>query len=395
MPIYEEKLISPLAIRFTQQRIRETFQDGYEVEATIKQITAAPGVGDYDIILEVPFPAIEIIRWAANGRSSGSGENWFSFDNRRLYCLQRVAAKYWPKRVGASVEVLYADSGAIRKKLDTQTCGMSVSIGHAFSVAHELAEWSWRKAVQKRGLPASRTCHAENVIAADDAKTNVSELNDAPVLSSFERLARAEERQNNPILPEEVVSEEEKEEQVQVTPEKKLAGQGELLSTGDSPPPKDNSLTALIGQLLVLKTSEGGKCKESSNDDASSTHLSEQTETADSTGSSPSAASSDPKVASGGEEEDSVQQEPLDPVSAEQPVAKKTTKEPRTTKATMSSKRAQRAAWEAQAVQYQMAAQCQMAQWQQAQYMQAAQYAHWQHASLAAAQFQAAQHGYF
>jgi len=362
MPLYEEKLISPLAIRFTQQRIRTTFRDGYEVEATIKEITTADGIGDYDIILEAPFPAIEIIRWAPNGRSSADGEHWFSFDNRRLYCLQRIAAKYWPKRVGATVEVLYADSGTIRKKLDSQTLGQSVSIGHAFAAAGELKEWSWRKTVLARCPLGSFQNKAEASVAADGAKTSVRELTNAPVLSAFERLARAEAAKHLVRAPED------DEEQ-------------EVVSAEET---KDNSLGALIGQLMVLRkvedvqpstSSEDVQPREHVSDDERSTHLSEHTEGIES---SPSASSSDPKVASGGEEEE--EQEVPQECQAKAQKAART----RTQKVAKQT----RAAWEAQAHQYQM---CQMAQWQQAQWQQAqmCQMAQWQQASMTAAQYQA------
>ena len=38
MPIFEEKLISPLAVRFTQEHIRTTFRDGRLVDASIEEI---------------------------------------------------------------------------------------------------------------------------------------------------------------------------------------------------------------------------------------------------------------------------------------------------------------------------------------------------------------------
>lgn len=196
MPIYEEKLISPLAIRFTQQRIRQTFRDGREIEATCEEITTGPAVGDYDVVLHAPFPTIEIIRYSPHGRSAsgqGDDDHWFTFDNRRLYCLQRIAASHWPKRVGASVEVLYADTGAIRKKFDSMTCGISVSIGHAFAVGDELDEWDWHQDVEERAPPGlALASNAEAGVFADDAKTSVSDLMEAPgVPSSFDRLAKA------------------------------------------------------------------------------------------------------------------------------------------------------------------------------------------------------------
>lgn len=196
MPLYEEKLISPLAVRFTQQRIRTTFRDGRDVEASINEISAGTGAGDYDIILTAPFPTIEIIRYSPNGRGAGGqgdDDHWFTFDNRRLYCLQRMAAERWPKRVGVAVEVLYADNGAIRKKLDSLSCGLTVSIGHAFATADELDEWDWQQAVEERAPPGlSFATKAEAAVDADDAKSSVSELMDAPgALSAFDRLAKA------------------------------------------------------------------------------------------------------------------------------------------------------------------------------------------------------------
>lgn len=202
MPFYEEKLISPLSVRFTQQRIREAFQDGREVESTIKEIKAMPGVGDYDVILQCPFPTIEIIRWAPNGRRAGGQWHWFSYDNRRLYCLQRVAAEYWPKRVGAIVEVMYADAGDIRKKLDTQTGGLSVSIGHAFALEDELAKWTWREAVEEHGLGGTDTLVAEAAIAADDVKSSVHDLTEAPAApSAYERLMSSLEAETPSEIP--------------------------------------------------------------------------------------------------------------------------------------------------------------------------------------------------
>jgi len=427
MPIYEEKIISPLATRFTQQRIRETFRDGHEVEATIKQITAAPGTGDYDIILEAPFPAIEIIRWAPNGRSSGTGEHWFSFDNRRLYCLQRCAAKYWPKRVGAIVEVLYADSGTIRKKLDSQTCGQSVSIGHAFAVAGELQEWTWRKAVQECRLQEHFALQADAAVVADDAKTSVHELTGAPVLSSFEKLARAEmcmqaeppkptsslqegaiegnqasETSKGEALPAQensltdLIGQLFHTELPKPTPsiqeEATEGNQAQIISTGEALPTQESSLTDLIGQLLILKPNE--ESREHTSDASSSTHLSEHTERTESVGSSleSTPTPTDPEVTTEREAEDAAQQDCMpkkcaDATSKQRRATKKVGNEPRSAKGT---KQAQ-AAWQAQALQNQMA-HYQMAAWQQqAQWQAAAQYAQWQHASFAFQASQAAQ----
>jgi len=249
MPLYEEKLISPLAIRFTQQRIRQTFQDGNEVEATRKQITVKPGAGDYDIILEAPFPAIEIIRWTANGRSTGE-EHWFSFDNRRLYCLQRVASEYWPKRVAVTVEVLYADSSAtsIRKKLDSQTGGLSVQIGHAFATPEQMKGWDWRQACNCRKGKAWEefVLAAKAGIAADDAKASVCALMNAPVApSSFERLSLDFEAQGHNIQTESEASE----------PSESSQKQEQVVTKAETLSPEATNLSNMIAQLLAGEAS--------------------------------------------------------------------------------------------------------------------------------------------
>jgi hypothetical protein len=257
MPLYEEKLISPLAIRFTQHRIRETFRDGREVEATIKEIRTLPGVGDYDIILDAPFPAIEMIRWAPNGRKAGKGEeHWFSFDNRRLYCLQRLATAYWPKRVAAKVEVLYADSGTIRKKLDSQTQGLSVVIGHAFAVGDELKGWSWRKVAEMHGRAGNLTSEAEACIAADDAKTSFRDLMDVPAPGSLGMLSSVDDVHCEALAKTcfEVVSN--AHELENCTSETDAQENDQAVAASETMSAESQSLTNLIGQLLKMQPEE-------------------------------------------------------------------------------------------------------------------------------------------
>lgn len=165
--LYEEKLISPLAVRFSQMRIRPTFQDGYPVEDSLAQVEVVkspPGTG-YDLLLDAPFPPIEIIRWRPKLREQDgtpledeSGETllgaecWFTLDNRRLYCLQSVAVREWPCSVGASVRVMYdvpiAKSAA--RKFRTTTMGSSVNISMRYdAVPH--ACWNWTEETQGPG----------------------------------------------------------------------------------------------------------------------------------------------------------------------------------------------------------------------------------------------------
>jgi hypothetical protein len=267
MPLYEEKLISPLAIRFTQNRIRPTFQDGHDVESTIGELVVSPGECEYDIIIDAPFPAIEIIRYAQGGRKQGSQDHWFTFDNRRLYCLQRFAVECWPKRVAAKVEVMYADSGAIRKKLDTQTQGSKVFIGHAFATADELVQWSWRQALRARAPPGIFVSKSEEYIAADDAKASLHDLADVPketrlpIQSEVVSVTSETIKQEVPCHPND---EQGREEQ-----------SGTVALEGES-------LTSLINKLLTINEGEPSLSKEDEttksqplvNSDTDSTHVS-------------------------------------------------------------------------------------------------------------------------
>jgi hypothetical protein len=267
MPLYEEKLISPLAIRFTQNRIRQTFQDGHDVESTIGELTASPGECEYDIIIDAPFPAIEIIRYAQGGRKQGAKDHWFSFDNRRLYCLQRFAVECWPKRVAAKVEVMYADAGTIRKKLDTQTQGSKLFIGHAFATQDELIQWSWRQAVQSRAPPGIFNSKFEEYITADDTKASLHDLADVPkerrlpIQSEVVSVTSETIKQEAPCPPDD---KQDREEQ-----------RGTVALEGES-------LTSLINKLLTINEGESSFSKEDEttkrqplvNSDTDSTHVS-------------------------------------------------------------------------------------------------------------------------
>jgi hypothetical protein len=384
MPLYEEKLISPLAIRFTQQRIRETFKDGREVENTIKEITALAGAGDYDVVLDAPFPAIEIIRWSQNGRKGGA-THWYSFDNRRLYCFQRVAAALWPKRVAAKVEVLYADSGTIRKKLDSQTQGLCVKIGHANETEYELKEWSWHRAVQVRAPPGNFALQAEACIAADDAKTSLDDLMDVP--SSVEQLSSINEAQakvpqvsehhHTPEHPSEVV-----EVELQSTSDGSANFAAQLRADYEAPSTStctlgDQSLTNLIGQLLKLKIDERSGTQDHMSD-GSSTHVSEHADATDSDAGTLEAVTMDPSRQSSLLEFSPVSDEVVQvqpPACSNGPPAREQKKNKPSCKARPKQTQ-QDAAYMARA----QMAQSRMAQWQM---MHAAQVAQWQQASLA------------
>lgn len=186
MPIFEEKLICPLSVRFTQQHIRPVFQDGHEIEATVQAIKTKPGVGPYDVILEAPFPVIEIMRWHQKdgSKSEPDASHWFTVDNRRLYCMQRVAASLWPRRAAIQVETFYAAPDGALRKSDSTTVGRSVAIGHSLKAL--VGEWDWRASVQENtDVSVQDARPAQQLVLDDDQKTHVSDLLDAPAPPSM------------------------------------------------------------------------------------------------------------------------------------------------------------------------------------------------------------------
>jgi len=193
MPVYEDKLVCPLAVRFTEDHIRPKFKDGRELEESIHQIQVKPGFHGYDFLLEALFPSIEIIRWSQFDTESAESEadHWFTLDNRRLYCLQRVAASLWPRKCAIHVEVLYAAGHGIKRKDTSSSVGRSVEVRHSSNRADTLSDrWEWRAAVQvgletrlRRalcGITEEDVSRAHEFVACEDEKASTEELLDAP-----------------------------------------------------------------------------------------------------------------------------------------------------------------------------------------------------------------------
>jgi hypothetical protein len=187
MPIFEEKVICPFAIRFSQDHIRPEFQTGCDIESAIKAIkTKKPRAQktDYDVILEPPFPAIEIMRGHLKGDEV---DHWLSLDNRRLYCLQKAAVALWPQRVAVAVEALRAPTDGIRKKVNSSVHGLSVGIGHSPKTL--IGRWNWREAVESMGGSPSELVsqHEECMLLVDldDARVSIQDLLDAEAAPSM------------------------------------------------------------------------------------------------------------------------------------------------------------------------------------------------------------------
>lgn len=162
-----EKLMSPLEVRFSQMRARLEFRDERSLEEAVEQIKPVEREidGEKLFYLDAPFPAIEVMKWRCKLRDGETGrprvdsrtggelydssENLFTLDNRRLYCLQKVATSLYPKK--CVVDIVELPPGAptrVRelKKFRTLDRGRSVMMGGRQD-GETLTRWSWRQAV--------------------------------------------------------------------------------------------------------------------------------------------------------------------------------------------------------------------------------------------------------
>lgn len=200
MPLYEERLINPLAVRFSQDRIWQEFTDGRPVQETLKEIRIVSLKGScYDAILRPPFPAIEIIRLTQEvrqedgeralnekGRRTYGEESWFTFDNRRLYCLQRSALQLWPMVVGVVVKVLY-DMPAVRcakQKFRSTTDGCSVKLSLSDGTCG--STWNWQKAIQGALTPPEALKAAMAAVQNDMSKNHKEQLLEVPPIEDLD-----------------------------------------------------------------------------------------------------------------------------------------------------------------------------------------------------------------
>lgn len=163
---------SPLDIAFSQNVIYPLFSNGGSVDEVVSQIRVREPSDDNveaDLVLEPPFPKIEVIWWCPKLRN-GEGkplldeqgserrgrEALFSIDNRRLYALQRAAVARYPKTCVVEVSVI-TDKGEVArhlKKFRTRLNGLSITISEWNGVGRDNARdytalrvWDWRSVV--------------------------------------------------------------------------------------------------------------------------------------------------------------------------------------------------------------------------------------------------------
>jgi len=172
MQVEQYRLLSPFHIFFSQNHIRSEFQDGRPIEVAVDSISSSricPKNDDLELkefgmptefdwwLLQPAFPEIEVILWRIKLRKEdgtqvldGEGNElygdreWYTMDNRRLYCLQKAAVALYPKEVRVLVKVIRQEDGSCRefRKFRSTDRGRSVRLGYKDSP--DLPRWCWR-----------------------------------------------------------------------------------------------------------------------------------------------------------------------------------------------------------------------------------------------------------
>mmetsp|Transcript_130410 Transcript_130410/g.260169 ORF Transcript_130410/g.260169 Transcript_130410/m.260169 type:complete len:386 (+) Transcript_130410:36-1193(+) len=158
--------LCPLELRFSQKKMRNVFADGRLIEDAVelvKPVCRPPDEAEmYEAPwwLEAPFPPIEVLRWRCKLRDEQTGrplldksgreifeenESWFTLDNRRLYCLQKVAARLWPERCTVDVIAEIRKDRRMReiRKFRTLDSGESIMVGSRVDGV-PFKRWAWR-----------------------------------------------------------------------------------------------------------------------------------------------------------------------------------------------------------------------------------------------------------
>lgn len=172
LTVDQNRLLSPFEIFFSQNHIRAEFQDGRPLDLAVESISSSrisPKNDDLRLkefgvpeesdwwLLQPEFPEIEVIQWRIKLRKEDGtqlfdeegnelyGEReWYTMDNRRLYCLQKAAVALHPKEVRVLVKVMRQEDGSCRefRKFRSTDRGRSVRLGHKDSP--DLPRWCWR-----------------------------------------------------------------------------------------------------------------------------------------------------------------------------------------------------------------------------------------------------------
>jgi len=158
--------MDPLELRFSQRKMRNVFADGKLIADSVKQVRPIRRTEEEQSIygapyrLEAPFPPIEVLRFRCKLRDETTGrplldpvtkremfekeESWFTLDNRRLYCLQRIAVQLLPERCTVDTIAEIRKERRLReiRKFRTLDGGRSINVGSVVDGV-PFETWSW------------------------------------------------------------------------------------------------------------------------------------------------------------------------------------------------------------------------------------------------------------
>lgn len=136
--VWEERWISPLAVRFSQGKIHPFFHERGPICEVMLQIKLNPDPdGARTKRIDPPFPPVRLLHLKEQGVL-------VTLDNRRLYALQRFALQEWP--TPCLVRALCVDEltptrlKAENRKFNNRLCGLQLEV-ESRSNAFETFSW--------------------------------------------------------------------------------------------------------------------------------------------------------------------------------------------------------------------------------------------------------------
>jgi hypothetical protein len=123
--IWEERWVSPLAVRFSQGKIHPFFHERGPISEVLLQISAKADENGTIKRIEPPFPPMRLLHLKQFGVL-------VTLDNRRLYALQRFALQEWPTvclvKALCVEELTPTRLKAENRKFTNRTSGLEIEI---------------------------------------------------------------------------------------------------------------------------------------------------------------------------------------------------------------------------------------------------------------------------
>lgn len=159
--VWEERWISPLAVRFSQGKIHPFFHERGPISEVMSQMKFKTEDGKRIKRIDPPFPPIRLLHLKEQGVL-------VTLDNRRLYALQRFALQEWP--TPCLVRALCVDEltptrlRAENRKFTNRLCGLQMEVE---SRSNAFDTFSW--VTEAAHTEAARFCRPVALRAYDKA----------------------------------------------------------------------------------------------------------------------------------------------------------------------------------------------------------------------------------